>query len=711
MVDHPSSETFSGPFSLGPDFQYPSLESWRAKAVSGLKGRPIETLTRSIDAGVEVKVLYSSEDHPADSGIPGVFPFTRGGALPGPARQSPEVCALITHPDIDIAAQQISDEMHRGAHSLWLRFSSEVRHGISLDSLEATQGNSDGIIVREVDDFEELVNGIDPTAFRVHLEAGGSGIAAAAAYIAAIRRRGLSPDGLKGSFNLDPLGSLVSDGVLISGIDRSFDLMSDLARWCLGNAPDIRALSVSTLPHHSAGATPVQELAFALATGVEYLRTLETGALHPEEACRQLRFVFATGRDLFAEVAKIRAFRQIWAQAARSCGVNGPEAAAVIHSVSSMRYLTIRDPWTNLLRVTVGAFAATVAGSDLVTTVPFDSLIGPSDPLARRLALNTQTILNEECHLSRVIDPGGGSWFIEKLTDDLAHAAWSLFQEIEDKGGMRRLVIENQLAGMLAGASESARHEVASRKAPITGVSTWPLMEEKGVTREAPDLAAILGGLTSRPSPGARDADVQKALAHLGDQAQRHLSIIEAAIEAAERGATLAEISTALRGHGSPSRTTALPVIRDATPFEDLRSLSDAVLKRTGARPRIFLANLGPIPENTVRAIFAKNFFEAGGIQTLNDGSFDTLESMSRHFTASGAAIACICGSDRRYGEEAEPTAQALKQAGATTVCLAGRPGDNEDPWREAGVDHFIFVGCDALEILQSLMTKLGVPS
>jgi methylmalonyl-CoA mutase len=711
MADHPSSETFSGPFSLGPDFPNPSLESWRAKAVSGLKGRPVETLTKPVDDGIEVKVLYSSEDHPDDSGIPGVFPFTRGGPLPGPARQSPEVCALITHPDVDVAAQQISDEIHRGAHSIWLRLSGGVRRGIDLNSPEATQSNSDGIIVQDVHDFEELVGDIDLTAFGVHLEAGGSGVAAAATYIAAIRRRGLSPDGLKGSFSLDPLGSLVSDGFLISGIDRSFDLISDLARWCLGNAPGIRALSVSTLPHHSAGATPVQELAFALATGVEYLRTLETGGIHPEDACRQLRFVFATGRDLFAEVAKIRAFRQIWAQAARSSGVNGPEAAAVIHSVSSRRNLTIRDPWTNLLRVTVGAFAATVAGSDLVTTVPFDSLIGPSETLARRLALNTQTILNEECHVNRVIDPGGGSWFIEKLTDDMAHAAWSAFQEIEKRGGMRRLVIEKQLTGMLAPPAETARHNVARRKTPITGVSTWPLLEEKGVTRDAPDVAAILDRLISRLGSDTGDADVQKALASLGDKTQRRDSVIETALETAERGATLAQISTALRGDGSPSRTIPLPVIREATPFEDLRSLSDTVLTRTGARPSIFLANLGPIPEHTARATFAKNFFEAGGIQTLNDGGFDTIESMRQHFTASGAAIACICGSDDRYGGDAGPTARALKQAGAATVCLAGRPGDNEGPWREAGIDHFIFVGCDVLETLQSLMTGLEVSS
>lgn len=703
MVDHTSPQTFSGPFSLGADFPTPSLETWRAIAETSLKGRALESLTSPVDEGVDAKVLYTAADRGANPGLPGVHPFTRGGI-----GQSREVCSLFTHPDIDIAARQIAEETKRGAHSVWVRFSGGVRSGIDPRSPEATQWNGDGIIVETTDDLDHLFDGVDLAATPIHLEAGGNAIAAAATFIAALRRRGIDSETVHGSFNLDPLGALVGDGVLAYGLDRSFDLMTPVAAWCLEKAPGIRALSVSTLPYHGAGGTPVQELALALATGIDSLRTMENGGLKPEAACRQIRFLFATGRDFFTEAAKLRAFRRIWAQAAASCGVDGPEAAALIHSVSSARNLTTRDPWVNLLRVTVGAFASTVGGADTVTTLPFDAPIGPSDPLARRMALNTQTICREECHLDHVVDPGGGSWFIEKLTEDLAQAAWTLFQEIEALGGMRRLVAEDGLTRLLAPAAERVRRQVSRRKAPVTGVSTWPNLNEAPVTRETTDVQALLD-LTGSRRPGA---DVSNHLEHLEKLAMEGTaSLMEAAIEAADAGATLTQMAEALQFGSRPSRTVPLPRISDAAPFEHLRDVSDTILAESGSRPTIFLANLGPIPEHTARATFAKNFFEAGGIETVANGGFDTPESAAENFKASGAHMACICSSDTLYTEGAAPLADALKNAGALAVCLAGRPGDNEAPWRKAGVDHFIFIGSDVLEILGSLMQRAEVAS
>ncbi len=708
MADQPSSKTFSGPFSLGLDFPTPSLETWRAIAETSLKGRALETLTASVDDDVAVKVLYTDADRRTDSGLPGLFPFTRGGASPDNTWRSWETCALFTHPDIDIAARQIAEETQRGAQSIWARFSGGVRCGIDPRSPEAARWNGDGIIAENVDDIERLLSGVDLLAIPIHMEAGGNAFATAAAFIAAAHRRGIPPDALHGSFNLDPLGALIGDGTLISGLDRSFDLMAPLAAWCLEKAPGIRALSVSTLPYHEAGATPVQELAFALATGIDTLRTLEHGGLEPEATSRQIRFLFATGRDFFTEAAKLRAFRHIWAQAVASCGVDGPEAAAVIHSVSSMRNLTTRDPWVNLLRVTVGAFAATVGGADTVTTLPFDAPIGPSDPLARRMALNTQTICREECHLDQVVDPGGGAWFIEGLTDDLAGAAWSLFQEIEAKGGMRRLVADDGLAPMLAPAAERARRQVSRRKAPVTGVSTWPNLGEAPVTRDTPDIKALLARIVTR-RPSADISDRLKQLAR--ESAGGTASLMETAIEAADAGATMTQLAEALQHESRPSRTLPLPRISDAAPFEHLRDVSDGILAVHGSRPTIFLANLGSIPDYTARATFAKNFFEAGGIEAVANGGFDTTEAAVQRFKESGAHLACICSSDALYGEGAAPLAEALKQAGALAVCLAGRPGDNEAPWREAGVDHFIFAGCDVLEILESLIQGAGVAS
>jgi len=703
MAHHSSPQTFSGPFTVGQDFPTPSLETWREAATASLKGRPLERLTQTVDDGVKIKVLYTSEDRRTDPGLPGVYPFTRGGT-----DQPQNVCSLFKHPDIDLAARQITEERQRGAQSVWVRFSGGVRCGIDPRSPEAAKWNGDGIIVETVDDFERLLAGIDLPTTPIHLEAGGNAFAGAAAFIAAARRRGIAPEALSGSFNLDPLGALVGDGALVCGLDRSFDMMTPLAAWCLKNTPGIRALSVSTLPYHEAGATPVQELAFALATGIDWLRILERGGLNAESGCRQIKFIFAIARDFFTEAAKLRAFRRLWAQAAFSCGVDGPEAAAVIHSVSSTKNLTVRDPWVNLLRVTVGAFAATVGGADTMTTLPFDSPAGPSDPLGRRMALNTQTICREECHLNQVVDPGGGSWFIEGLTDDLAASAWSLFQEIEAKGGMRRLVADDGLAAMLAPTAERTRHQVAHRKAPVTGVSTWSNLNEAPITRDTPDIDALLNRATSR-RPSEDGSDI---LEQLAQQATGEVgSLMETAIEAADAGATMCQLAEALQHESRPSRTVPLPRISDAAPFEQLRDASDDILAETGSRPEIFLANLGPIPEHTARAIFAKNFFEAGGIEVVTNRGFNTTEAAVQSFKASGAHLACICSSEALYAEGAAPLAKALKQAGALTVCLAGRPGDNEARWREAGVDHFIFVGCEVLETLSTLMKGTEVAS
>ncbi len=714
MTDRTSPQTFSGPFSGGSEFATPSFETWRQMATDGLKGRTLNSLTTPIGDGVDIKVLYTSDDKRADPGLPGTFPFTRGGALDNAESRSWENCALYTHPDIDVAARQMAEETRRDAQSVWVRLSCGIRFGIDSQSPQAAQWSGDGVIAENVGDFERLFEGIDPVETPVHLEAGGNAVAAAAAFIASVRRRNIAPETIRGSFNLDPLGALVCDGTLVYGLDRSFEMAVSVAAWCLEHMPGIRALSVSTVPYHGAGATPVQELAFALATGIEWLRTLEHRGLEPDEACRQIKFLFATGRDFFTEAAKLRAFRRIWAQAAASCGVNGPEAAAIIHTVSSMKNLTVRDPWVNLLRVTVGAFAATVGGADEMTTLPFDTLIGPSDPLGRRMALNTQTICREECHLDQVIDPGGGSWFIEALTDDLARAAWTLFQEIEAKGGMRQLITDGGLSTLLAPAAERERRNTARRKSPVTGVSTWPNLDEKAVTRNQPDVQDLLDRIAARRQATSSSTDVKlhlARLAHDADSIGTPRTLMDTAIQAADAGATLAQLADALQTESQPSRTLPLPRVSDAAPFERLRDISDEILAATGSRPTIFLACLGPMPEHTARATFAKNFFEAGGFETVVMAGSGSSEEAILSFQSSSATFACICSSDSFYDEGAAPLAQALNQAGAQKVCLAGRPGANESRWREAGIDHFIFVGCDLLETLSSLMQETGLTS
>ncbi|MCZ9342313.1 methylmalonyl-CoA mutase family protein, partial [Streptomyces sp. TRM76130] len=293
---------------------------------------------------------------------------------------------------------------------------------------------------------------------------------------------------------------------------------------------------------HEAGGSAAQELGCSLATGVAYLRGLTDAGLGVEQALGRMEFRYAATADQFLTIAKLRAARRLWARVAEVCGA--PRAGAQLqHAVTSPVMMTRRDPWVNMLRTTVAALAAGVGGADAVTVLPFDDALGQPDAFARRIARNTSTILIEESHLSQVIDPAGGSWYVERLTDELAHAAWGFFQEIE-RGGGQAACLRSGLVGDRLAATWAARGaKLATRREPVTGVSEFPHLAEEPVVREpAPEP----------PSGG-------------------------------------------------------LPRVRRDEAFEALRARSDAHLAATGARPRIYLAALGPAAAHTARLSFAAN--------------------------------------------------------------------------------------------------------
>lgn len=288
-----------------------------------------------------------------------------------------------------------------------------------------------------------------------------------------------------------------------------------------------------------------QELGASLATGVAYLRELTGAGLSVEQACAQIEFRYAATADQFLTIAKLRAARRLWARVAEVCGAPGA-GAQVQHAVTSPVMMSRRDPWVNMLRTTIATLAAGV-GADSVTVLPFDHALGLPDAFARRIARNTSTILIEESHLSRVIDPAGGSWYVEKLTDELAHAGWEFFQGIEQSGGQAAALRSGRLGQDLADTWAARSVKLAKRREPITGVSEFPNLAERPVER--------------LPAPE------------------------------------------------SPSG--GLPRVRRDEAYEELRARSDAHLAATGARPRIYLATIGPAAAHTARSTFVANLFQA----------------------------------------------------------------------------------------------------
>jgi len=318
-----------------------------------------------------------------------------------------------------------------------------------------------------------------------------------------------------------------------------------------------------------------------------------------------------------------------------------------------------------MLRTTAAAFAAGVAGASSVTVQPFDAVIGEPDELARRVARNTQLLLQEESNVARVTDPAGGSYYLERLTDQLVGAAWAELQRIEAGGGLAAGIVDGSLSARYGEVRAIRDRNVARRVDAITGVSEFPNLGEAPVARPV------------------RDVDTLRA--------------------PASAGATVRI--------GPATTCEPLGVFRVAAAFEELRDASDTALARTGARPGVFLANLGPVASHTARATFARNFFEAGGVQALGEVGFDDDEALAAAWTASNCSIAVLCGDDRTYEARAAQAAAALKAAGATWVYLAGDPGDRRAAEEAAGVDRFIHIGIDVLEALRTVHDRLEVNS
>jgi methylmalonyl-CoA mutase len=443
-------------------------------------------------------------------------------------------------------------------------------------------------------------------------------------------------------FGLDPIAALATGGSATPWAEtaRSFAAaVTDLTN--RGFAGPFAAADAR--PIHDAGGSEAQELAFTLAAATAYLRALEAAGLDLDHARAAIFFRLAADADQLLSIAKLRALRLLWARVEEACGLT--PKPVFISTTTAWRMLTRRDPWVNLLRSTVAVFSAGLGGADAVTVLPFTAALGLPDRFARRLARNTQLILLEEANLAKVADPAAGTGIMGDLTGQLCRAAWALFQEIEAAGGAVAALEQGIIQDKVAAVRSARQAAVATRRDPLTGTSEFPHLSELPV--------AVL--------------DVPK--------------------------------QTAASAPGNSS-FPALPRIRLAQPYERLRDASDRVLATSGQRPKVFLANLGTPADFTARATFAKNFFEAGGIEATAAEAFANREEMVAVLRASGAALACICSSDKIYETQASDVARALSDAGARHIYLAGRGGKLESALKQAGVAAFIYSGCDALTAL-----------
>ncbi|MFN3656652.1 MAG: methylmalonyl-CoA mutase family protein [Pseudolabrys sp.] len=494
------------------------------------------------------------------------------------------------------------------------------------------------------DAIARVLEGVYLDGASIELELSAAASEAPEVIAALLAERGIAPESTTIRPGLDNLGFMAQQGFspapwkdLLAGIAHRAARFTAQGWHGPLIAGDGRAV-------HAAGGSEAQELAFALGNAVAYLRALDAGGVALDHARRMIYFRLAADADQFLTIAKFRSLRKLWARIEQASGLT-PQPVFV-SAETAWRMMTQRDPYVNMLRATIAVTAAGIGGADAITALPFTQALGLPDAFARRVARNLQLILLEESNLFRVADPAAGSGGIEALTAELCRSAWALFQEIEAAGGAPAAIEQGLLQKKVAATRATRQAAVARRKDPLTGASDYP---------------------------------------NLGEALPKVLDVPRISVPPLPAVITF----------------EALPAIRLAEPFEALRDRSDAIRAKTGVRPKAFLANLGKLSEFTARATFARNFYEAGGIETIGNDGFPDQAAMVAAFKASGAKLACLCSSDKVYEAQAADAAKALAAAGAT-VHLAGRPGEHEAAWNAAGVKTYVYVGCDVLSTLQA---------
>jgi methylmalonyl-CoA mutase len=468
------TERESDELTLAAEFPAATRQQWQ-RLVARVLGHaddpgdsPERELVTVTADGIEITPLYTADDGGADPGYPGQAPFVRGRTAAG-HRTGWDIRQRHEHPDPAVAREQIVEDLEGGVSSLWL-------------------GLGDGQI--PVGALPDVLAEVYLDLAAVVLDAGSQFTEAAEAFLRAAARRGVPASALTGCLGADPLGAMARTG---AGAD--LEAAAALAGRCRAELPGMRAIVVDALPFHEAGGTDAQELGCALAAGTEYLRAMRAAGLPGTAAAGQLEFRYAATSDQFATIAKLRAGRRAWTRIVQQCGIPASAGGQRQHAVTSWPMLTRRDPWNNILRGTLACFAASVGGADAITVTPLDAAIGQPDRLARRVARNIHAVLAEESHVARVIDPAGGSWYVEDLTGQLAVRAWACFQDIERAGGLRAALASGLIADRLAASRQARRDALARRREAVTGVTVFPLAGETLLDRPPRKQGEPAGGL------------------------------------------------------------------------------------------------------------------------------------------------------------------------------------------------------------------------
>ncbi|EWG10721.1 methylmalonyl-CoA mutase family protein [Cytobacillus firmus] len=605
-------------------FPQQTNEDWEQSAEKALKGKSLESLSRNTYENIKLKPLYSREDLAEStlSQYPGAEDFRRGSYAAGYLREEWKVAQKVSASASEELAEKLLDAVSKGQTAL--AFQPEL----------LTNPEKISIAVGEI--YKKYPFSVD--AGQNHRQ------------LIEELVKFTESEKITGYIAADPLAISAADKMNDRSIDELYENLNETVSVAAEHMPNLKTIMVNTAVYHNGGANAVQELAFALAAGVNHLQYFLGNGKKIEEILSKMIFKFAVGSNFFMEIAKLRAARVLWGKVAEVYGAERDSKKMVISAETSSFTKSAYDSYVNVLRAGNEAFAAVLGGVQYLHVSPYNEPEGAHSPFSDRIARNTQLILMEEAHLLKVSDPAGGSWYVEHLTNELIDKAWELFLETEELGGMAEALqtgwVQNQLSQVL----EKRQKDVHTRKHSIIGTNIYANHDEKPLQIEAETI------------------------------------------------------------ENSKSVIKPIPQVRLSESFEGLRSLSER-LKEKGIRLQAGLICLGELKNHKARADFIAGFLAPGGVEAVRSGSLENPEDAKAFIQETNCRHYFICGSNGQYESQAAPLIRHLKEAfPSAAVYLAGLPEETKRAeFKDAGISGYIHVKSDCYETLATMLNEMEV--
>jgi len=702
------------------EFQAPDYETWKEAATALLKGGSFEKklFTKTYE-GITLEPMYTMEMAPSPekiSNLPGAENYMRGthvgGYMTDPWKISQQ--ADVTEPKK--MNTLIRHELDKGSTAINIALDYASRHGQAVNTINKESIKTGGVSLSTIEDINEMFRDIDFDKNSLYIDSGAENGALVAMLAAMCRANGEKTSKIHGTIGADPIGVLAEEGKLPVPLDILFDEMAQTTRWAEQNVPQLRTILVQGKTYSDGGASAVQELGCVLATAISYIRALELRGLDINCIARHMQFSFSLGANFFMEIAKLRAARMVWSQIVESFGGDKEAQKMSIHARTALFNKTKWDPYVNMLRATTESFSAVIGGIDSLQVMPFDACIQLPDEFSRRIARNTQIILQNECNLCKPIDPAGGSWYVESLTQKVAEKAWQVMQDIEDKCGIAKTLVDGDIQKDIKDVLVQRLLKLARRSDRAVGINMYANLIEKPIEQRKIDTIKIRKNRLDEVAAFKADVDVKERdaklmLIHSAFMGKRS-GLVETMEEAFMAGAALDEVVEILHEGKEPLiNQKAIEKHRFTEQFEELRNRAKAYEEKQGEKLKIFLCNIGKIPQHKPRAEFSTGFMEVGGFEVLKNDGFMTPEEAVTAAVNSKAFAAIICSTDATYPELVPPIAKGIREKRPDMiVMLAGAPApDFEQSYRDAGVETFIHVRADCLEILTWLQQQGGI--